>query len=272
MRHFYLTALVGCGLSVAAQAADMPIKAPVAVPSYTWTGWYVGGNVGYAWGSSDVSTTAPGLSSDFALAEQLSAVNTNGVGTVHPKGFTGGIQFGYNWQSGNVVIGGEADFNAFTLKGARDVSYPFSPTVFPGTTGIIHQDVKTDWLITARPRIGFTSNNVLYYGTAGVAITELHYNNSYLDTFQQVINGTPNETESGNVSKTKFGWTAGGGVEAGLGGKWTAKVEYLYVNFGTISSQGAILPIAGLRPGILNNSANLNASIVRVGFNYKLGQ
>jgi outer membrane immunogenic protein len=147
---------------------------------------------------------------------------------------------------------------------------------YPGFVGpptaTIHQEVKTDWLFTARPRVGFTSNNVLVYGTGGVAITNLRYNNTYMDTFNQVVNGLlPNETESANVSQTKVGWTAGGGVEAGLGGNWSAKAEYLYVNFGTISSTAAIFPVAGLRQGTLNHSANLNASIVRVGLNYRFG-
>jgi outer membrane immunogenic protein len=244
-------------------AADMAVKAPRSLPPppapvYNWTGFYIGGNGGYAWGRSNVSTTAPSLGSYF-VASDLSQIDSSGQGTIHPNGGTGGIQAGYNWQAGNVVYGAEVDFDALSLSASRSITTQYISA--PGTFFTINQSVKTDWLFTARPRVGWASDNWLLYVTGGLAVTELKYNNLFTDTFAAAF-------ENGSISKTKAGWVVGGGVEYGLTRNWSVKAEYLYMDFGDVSSTGVVsTSIAESAP--LNHSADLKTNIVRAGINYR---
>jgi outer membrane immunogenic protein len=113
-----------------ALAADMPVKArPLPPPVWSWTGFYVGGNVGYAWAHSDATasvdcpaTVPPGWVCALNLPESLPnipALNAAGSGSLDPRGFTGGIQAGYNLQTGNTVFGVEVDFGALRLNASR---------------------------------------------------------------------------------------------------------------------------------------------------------
>lgn len=241
----------------------MAVKAPRSLPPppapvYNWTGFYIGGNGGYAWGRSNVSTTAPSLGSYF-VASDLSQIDSSGQGTIHPNGGTGGIQAGYNWQAGNVVYGAEVDFDALSLSASRSITTQYISA--PGTFFTINQSVKTDWLFTARPRVGWASDNWLLYVTGGLAVTELKYNNLFTDTFAAAF-------ENGSISKTKAGWVVGGGVEYGLTRNWSVKAEYLYMDFGDVSSTGVVsTSIAESAP--LNHSADLKTNIVRAGINYR---
>ena len=125
------------GLTASAQAADIPYgsRAPYTVNqplnAYSWAGPYLGGNIGYAWGSVDNNPT-------------------------RPSGFAGGVQGGYNWQNGPLVFGLEADIQA---SGANDT---FAPWKF-----------SNPWFGTVRGRVGYAVNNVLFYGTGGLAFGEL---------------------------------------------------------------------------------------------------
>ncbi len=171
-------ALVAGSWIVSAQAADLPYYGPrgpytVNQPlnAYSWAGPYLGGNLGWAWGSIDNSPTKP-------------------------SGLEGGIQGGYNWQSGPLVFGAEGDLE---VSGADDT---FAPWKF-----------SNPWFGTARGRIGYAFSNILFYATAGLAFGE-----------------TRGETYGLSESHTNVGWTAGLGAEFGIAPNWSAKVEYLYVD------------------------------------------
>ena len=94
-------------------------------------------------------------------------------------------------------------FAGLGLKASGDVTVPY-PTVAPNAF-TIHQDVKTQWLFTARPRVGYAFDRTLLYVTGGVAVTELKYNAVFSDVFGNGV--------TGSVSKTVVGWTVGGGIE-----------------------------------------------------------
>ena len=113
-----------------------------------------------------------------------------------PSGINGGVQAGYNWQYGTWVFGGETDLQ---LSNADDT---FAPWQF-----------SNPWFGTVRGRIGYAADNILFYGTGGLA-----YGRTRAETF------------FASESHTTAGWTLGGGVEFGLNRNWSAKVEYLYVN------------------------------------------
>ena len=135
-----------------------------------WTGFYFGGNAGYAWGSAENTlTVSDGASCHFTCPGGSDAASAAAAGSplLSPAGFSGGLQLGYNWQIYNWVYGLEADFGAFSQKRSSDTS-----TSLPANTaaldcnfgdpcvGNFSTSVKTGWLFTFRPRLGRTVSAV----------------------------------------------------------------------------------------------------------------
>ena len=176
------TAVIALSLAAAAgmaHAADLPggpvpyYSSPAPMGVYNWGGFYAGANVGYNWGKITNNST-------------------------EPDGIAGGLQAGYNWQSGNFVLGGETDIQA-TAADDTFASYKFS----------------NPWFGTLRARAGYAWKNILVYGTAGFA-----------------YGGVTAEKFGLDESKTETGWTAGLGMEVGFAPNWSAKAEYLYMDLG----------------------------------------
>jgi outer membrane immunogenic protein len=175
MRRILFAALATACVATPAAAADLPRGPYVAEPygAYNWTGFYAGLNLGYDWGS---------------------ASNTG----LSPSGFAGGVQGGFNWQSGGIVLGGETDLQ---LSGASDSAGPFK--------------FSNPWFGTLRGRAGYAINNILFYATGGLAY------------------GSGRAELAGlSESHTAVGWSGGGGLEVGLAPRWRVKAEYLHVDLG----------------------------------------
>jgi outer membrane immunogenic protein len=243
---------------------------PVAAPVDTWTGFYAGLNAGGDWGtSSDPTSTAfCTLATCYFNAPNVPGVNAAGAQSVNTSGFTGGIQGGYNWQSGNFVAGFEADFEYFRSAGSSSVTaiYPVNaPFSFN-----INSSVSTDWLFTARPRLGYAANGWLFYGTGGLAVTQLRTNETFIDNCC-ILGGGFGVIGSAPVSSVKAGWVVGAGIERKLADKWSLGVEYLYVNFGSISTTSANLTTYGyasnVSGSVFSHSADLASNIVRLRLN-----
>lgn len=265
-RHFGViaAALVSLAATGGALAADLAVKAPAAriASGCTWCGFYVGGNAGYAWGrdsqTSVFTAPAPGDPADVA------AISAAGSPRLKANGFTGGLQAGYNWQSGAVLFGVEADFNAFNLRGNTSSTQPFPSTLPGGAVGpptaffTAASSASSDWLFTARNRIGWASDNLLIYGTGGLAIANVKIN--------QTINILLGSTENVSANATQVGWTAGIGAEYMVSRDWSVKGEWLYVDLGKLSATGTLTPaFAGIT---YNTTAHLTANIARLGVNY----
>ncbi len=251
---YLIASIVAFGYAAPLHAADLPTKTPLATPSvYNWTGWYLGLNAGGNWGSSHSTTNA--TTSDVLPYLDMCAPgcirNLAAIGDQRPNtsGFTGGIHGGYNWQSGSIVLGLEADFEYFRSAGSTVVTGPITPFV----NATVTSSVSTDWLFTARPRLGFAAGNWLFYGTGGIAVTRIKGSWSYSDT-NSALRAT-----STSAGATKAGWVIGGGFESALPGNWLLGVEYLYVSFGAISTS---VNITGTTD-VLTHSANLQSNIVR---------
>ena len=205
MRRIVLVAgaLIAAGWTASAQAADLGYgsRAPYTVNQplngYSWAGPYLGGNLGWDWGSVDRNPTKP-------------------------SGFVGGVQGGYNWQTGPWVFGVEGDIQA---TGASDT---FAPWKF-----------SNPWFGTVRGRAGYAFNNILFYGTAGLAFGELR-----------------GETFGLSETHTNAGWTAGLGAEFGLAANWSAKLEYLFVDLSDSNFT------------ITGTSNGYRFGLVRAGVNY----
>ena len=145
---------------------------------------------------------------------------TNTAG--EPSGLMGGGQLGYNWQSGQFVFGAETDIQ---FSGADDT---FAPWKF-----------ANPWFGTLRGRAGVAFNNILLYGTLGLAYGELKGTFLALDE-----------------TRTEVGWAGGVGAEYGFTPNWSAKVEYLYMDLASRS-----FSITGTDNG-------LHANLLRLGVNY----
>lgn len=232
---------VACTLFVAALPAkgadlgapiSMPIKAAPAPLPYNWTGFYVGGNAGYSWGP----WKSDGLVNGFAVSP-----------TPDLNGAVGGGQIGYNWQFENWVSGIEFDGQVTGEK--KVLGWLLLPPQNQTT------DWQYPWFVTARLREGFAVNTWLFYVTGGLAVGESRFTTNFLD---------PNLTTITSQTQTdiRIGWTVGGGIEAAIGGGWTAKVEYLFVDLGTDNFFTGT-PFA--------MSTRLQDNVGRLGVNYRFG-
>lgn len=240
-------ALLGA-TSTAALAADLPSRrappvyvAPVLAPAFTWTGAYIGGNAGYAFDAKSSFVTNAGGTTSFL---QSSA-----------NGFTGGGQIGYNMQLGNTPFlgnfGGLGGAGGGLVVGVEaDAAYTDlnTSTVFGGAPFYAH----TQFVGTARGRVGYAFGNVLLYGTGGFA-----------------YGGINDGAGTAVVNKIATGYAYGGGVEYAIptssfvnvfhSSAVTLKAEYLHYDLGTQTVVSG--PIA--------SSIKNNGNLVRAGINYK---
>jgi outer membrane receptor protein involved in Fe transport/opacity protein-like surface antigen len=187
---------------------------------YNWSGFYIGLNAGGAFGVNTVTASGGG-----------------GSASVKEPGFLGGAQVGANYQTGPVVWGFEADYDAST----QNKSLPAG--VLTGSTS------QTPWFATLRGRVGMAFDRTLVYGTAGGAAGELR-------SIVAIPAGTTNTTVTYGT------WTAGGGVEYGITDNLSARVEYLYLDKGHIAT-GFIGPPA------TTITSRVQDNLVRAGLNYR---
>jgi len=233
-------------------------SAHTASPPHDWSGFYLGLNVGGSWDTSRATTTAipTGPLSFFGTCSECA---TTGNQNFHASQFTGGIQGGYNWQVGNLVTGIELDAEPFRNIGSITTSraFPVSPT----NTQTVNSTFNSQWLFTARPRLGLAADSFLFYGTGGLAVTRLNATWSYTDDFN-----APCDCESAEVSSTRVGWILGGGIEDALPGNWLIGLEYLHTDFGTIfaTSNNLMVPGGVHWTDTFNHSINLTTNIMRV--------
>jgi outer membrane immunogenic protein len=244
--------------STAADAADMPVKAPAA-KTYNWGGCYVGINGGGAESGSDFTTTVgPGTHlgpADVALVEEGGTSSANG------PNFLGGGQAGCNWQSGTLVYGLEGDVDYFR---SNPQVINGTATLSDGVTSFtVIQSLTTNFFATVRPRIGVSADRNLFYITGGAAFTKASYSQAYVDA------AVPSGTGLATGSKSLIGWTAGAGWEYAWTDNWTFRVEYLFTSFpGTTNGLGTITDAAG-GSNPLQGSADLVVQTARFGVNFK---
>lgn len=283
-----LAAVAAFGLASIASAADLPTKgpvykAPVTVPPYSWTGFYVGGNAGYGWGNTSGSIAALDPASATFLGGGIWFTPDQFDSSIHQSGAILGAQAGYNWQfSSNWVGGFETDIQYAGVRGSKSNVIFLNPGAF-GTTFPFATDFerKLEWFGTVRGRLGFLATpDLLFYGTAGLAYGETkasgNVTNVTVGNTINILGGGGNLTcvgpatcYSGSSSRTSLGWTAGAGFEYHVFGNVTAKLEYLHVDLGGQTVTLTSPPPSS--PGVATTySFNREAiDIVRAGLNYK---
>jgi outer membrane immunogenic protein len=211
---------------------------------YDWTGFYIGANAGV------------GVGRDYNLVAFPSVLSFE-ASYLNPQGGVAGGQIGYNWQLpksafGSLVLGVEADLQG---TGMRD-SFSCLIGCLPAQNNVFNQ--RLDWFGTVRARAGIATGPVLTYVTAGWAY------GSVKTTMTETLPGGPANTAAFVSNQNRGGWTWGSGVEASLGGNWTGKIEYLYINLGDRLDQ---FTLNGVGQAM---TTDVREQIFRVGLNYRI--
>ena len=244
------------------------LPVPTASPSlssFSWTGVYVGGQIGYGFGDNDGSvswTTAQGQAGQSNL--------TSGA-----QGVIGGAHVGYNQQFDQWVLGLEGSVDGATLTKNLLVLAPNTAgqllngscvlplPCFGNTGGTVGGTVQSGIQGSVRARAGYAFGRLLPYATAGVAFGSF-YTDAQL--FGTDLDGVTNFAASGTNSATRVGWTAGAGLDYAINNRWSARVEYRYSDFGHLaistdpSAVGAAFTV----------DRHLDQQQVQVGFSYRL--
>jgi outer membrane immunogenic protein len=240
-------------LAVSANAADMyrapegggykdgPVYEPV------WTGFYAGVNGGYGWSADDSSI---GVKNSQVVRQGT----VSGSEAFKTDGGFGGGQIGYNWQPvgggykdgpalSHFVFGIEADIQGSGIDGSGAVSVT-------GASASASNDL--DWFGTVRGRAGYAAGTSLFYVTGGFA-------------FGGVKDSLTVASKTVSSDTTDTGYVLGGGVEHLFSPRWSAKVEYQYIDLGS----DKITATSGTSSATLNAEHVYNS--VRLGLNYHFG-
>ena len=245
LRRLLLASAGAIAFAGSAFAADLPSPAPPPVyippaPIFTWTGIYVGAQIGYAWGTSNVNVTD-------SFGDFVSFQSNN-------SGVIGGGHVGYNLQFNQFVVGLEGDVDGTSLSKTRSGS-PF----IEGLGSVpVTVSTKADIMGSIRGRVGYAWDRVLIYGTGGVAFAG--------------VEGTIYGPFGGQVSasSTRVGWTVGGGLEYAITNNWSIRAEYRYAQFGhsSFAADNAFATPGLAALGVIaSRTTNLNR--VEVGVSYK---
>jgi len=272
MRRISL-AVVGAGIlsitsAIGALAGDMakPVyrndPQPAVAPAYSWTGFYVGGDVGGAWTTNTATWTPLPLGPFPPIANfGINAISGGNGGS----GFLGGLHAGYNWQFAPALVAGlEGDWS--WTKAGSAFTQPWTTFGTGAATpagDLTGMSSKLDWLSSLRGRLGYlVLPNLLAYATGGVAWAKIDY-------AANAINGGGGSTYTPSTafSSTATGYVVGGGLEWAMTNHWLIRGEYLFYSFG---SQGALVSNVNF-PGKPSNFSwnSTNVNVGRLGLSYK---
>lgn len=242
-------------------AWDYKEGAPAVVNLPTWTGFYIGLNAGYGWGSQSIHETGDEFGGQDAINHGVIPASLAN----HPSGFVGGGQIGYNYQYRQVVFGLETDLQWARFKDSQTVSTSNITAdgviFFPFTTTA---QQKVDYFGTVRARVGMTPiDPLLIYVTGGLAYGRVGVSASIVSPNNCVIGFCGSES----TTKTNTGPVFGAGAEYAFACNWSARVEYLYLNLGKVSQTvfDAQFPGSG---AFIAQSVRFRDNIVRAGVDY----
>jgi outer membrane immunogenic protein len=252
-----------------ASAADLGTRAPVykapppvAAP-YSWTGFYVGGDIGAFWTHSGPGVWDPGPN-PFSFGEFPIVGNLDKDGQ-----FVGGVHVGYNWQFAPTWVAGiEGDWSWTDAKASFTQHWvSTTPGVVRGPNALASLSLKENWLSTVRARIGYLVTPVaLVYFTGGAAWGEFDYAaSSHNEALTYVA--------TSQFSKTAAGYVLGGGFEYAFWGNWSARAEYLYYHLSTTAATTAFDSTGNFPPPTFPSGfawqGGTNINVVRAGVSYK---
>ena len=236
LTHAVLVSTAAILISVSARAADLPARvqpaAPVAyAPSFSWTGFYIGGELGWIRTDPDYTTGAVLLGTPFLVSA-----------TTGKDGLSYGILAGYNYQAGNVVLGVEGDFEGWTVGKIR----------YTSITGDF-LTAHSKWGGSVRGRLGFAADRALFYVAGGAA-------------FVSSKTSIPTTGISIGSDDTRVGWTVGAGIDYAFTNNWFTGVEYRYSQF---EFKSFVYPIPVLNLGTIGLKQDLSNNQVTARIGYK---
>jgi outer membrane immunogenic protein len=270
IKRIALVAVAALAASMA-QASDLPYgaqfaapaAAPIAVATNTWTGFYIGGNLGAIGGTKNSASLTGSSDGDFSAG-----LVGNRVQSSSNVGVLFGPVVGYNYQiSPSFVVGAEADYG--WANADRRSTFHNSVDLFGNGAAMYDVNATSrsqlDSFGTLRARVGYLATpNLMLYGTAGLAFGSVKHTVHAIDTITVPEGVATFSDVTAKGTKSKVGWTAGVGAEYALNRNWSVKVEYLYANLGksSVSFPGT---------GFYNYAAkNKNEfQLVRAGVNYR---
>ena len=176
-------------------------------------------------------------------------IGGGGSNSATGSGWLAGAQAGYNWQQGPWVYGLETDLSGTGLKTSMS-----GGLLNPCPADIASTIAKVDWYGTGRGRVGWTSGNVLFYGTGGLAYGHVDLSSTF---------STGGNTLNADTSSVRAGWVAGGGIEYLVRPDLTLNFGYQYVDLGTVSLADPIVTLSQTA------SAHAAFSVITVGFNWR---
>jgi outer membrane immunogenic protein len=230
----------------------------MAADSFTWTGFYAGGNAGVGIGGDSTFVDLEGFNyfADNPVPGEVTKVGSDAA-------FIGGAQIGYNQSFGRLVAGIEADISGFDFHAEKT---PASSKQDWGSDTYV--SVEMEWLATLRGRIGVAAGRWLLYGTAGIAFADGKFrNHDFCKTVPPCGGGLINAT--GDIDT---GWAAGGGAEFAVKPNWTIRADYLFARFDGERFSGTAKYPPPRDPVSYRFSASAaEFDVIRVGLNYRFG-
>jgi outer membrane immunogenic protein len=257
---FTIMALGALVASSSVHAADLPFKAaPRAIapaPGFDWSGIYIGAHIGGGWATNDISDPSIGFLSTFLGVPVVQTTDSSGI--------LGGVQAGWNYQIGRLVVGTEVDFSWADVNGTSTSTFALG-IAGPGTSISRALTANTDWIATSTVRLGYAYDRWMFYSKAGAAFAHTNYTSTWTGNGAggaAIFTGTGDETH--------VGWTVGVGAEWAFWNNWSAKLEYDFMDFGskTVTINGVIGGAGGLPAsfGVVNEQT---INEVKFGLNYR---
>jgi len=274
LRNILLSGAALAALGTCASAADLPARvapAPYIAPApiFTWTGFYIGANVGAGFRNNNNTVVVPnGVFPGVPAFVMVNPAGNNNDNT----GILGGGQIGYNWQAGTFVFGIEADIQGMSNGNNNNIA-GVVPVGGNAAVFVPGGNNNSNWFGTVRGRLGIAYDRVLFYGTGGLAYGGGNSNAGVVNYFAPGNIGLVPDavyTSTNTNGNNNLGYSVGAGVEYAFTNNWTMKAEYLYVSLGKHTN--LYVPTTGAAPaGTSFSGANTSNrfSVVRVGLNYK---
>jgi outer membrane immunogenic protein len=209
---------------------------PIVVPPayFSWTGFYIGGHLGYGWGASS-SFNVPGAGNGDAFD------GADGF-AIEPNGWLGGVTLGYNWQTDAFVAGIESDIGYLGADDSQRSATAFTTADYGGYG-------------TLTARLGYGEDRWLFYGKGGLALADID------NRAGAITSGAIDASDFTKLHEVKAGWALGAGAEFAFQPNMSMKVEYLYMDFGEDRS-------GNLDGDVFRHENDIHT--LKVGLNYSL--
>lgn len=233
-----------------------------AQPATDWSGFYVGADVGTTRNIAHTRTDAPVTASSYFTFTDFDQVESAGDGSISQWRAFGGLHAGYGKQFGNMYFGIEAQASALHFDDSRSETVTYLTA--PADQFTLQHSVEADWLISLRPRLGWTQGQWLGYVTGGPALARIKLDTTFSDTFLLDARGHDSS------SKTKFGWALGAGGEYALNKDWSVRGEFMHYDFGNVDTSTLITNPSN--PGLSNtikSKTDLEINTLSVGITYR---